>query len=115
MQDTKQTLQLVPLGVMAARLGIHHAELRHDAETGKLPAVRIGRRGLLFHVATIERLLLERAGQHEVKGASRGGGSSAGPVRLRPKPAHLPGRSSMTSGTCRGRCLGMGQETTDER
>jgi len=63
MQNEHPRLDLVPLGLMAARLGIPPTELRQDVEDGGLPAVRVGKRGLLFHVATVERLLRERAEQ----------------------------------------------------
>jgi len=66
----EKRLQLVPLAAMAGLLRLSPADLRKDVEDGLLPAVRIGKRGLLFHVATIEGLLRQRAEQASARALS---------------------------------------------
>lgn len=58
----KHPPRLLPLGSMAAVLGIPAADLRAEAESGRVPCTRVGRKGLLFDTAAVQRLLLRRAG-----------------------------------------------------
>lgn len=53
---------------MARLLGVSSAWLRAEAERGALPHVKTDR-GMLFHRATVERLLARRAQQ---EGTTRG-------------------------------------------
>ena len=52
---------LVPVGVMAARLGVRPQDLRAEAEAGTIPHVRLGTRGLLFDPERVLAVLAERA------------------------------------------------------
>jgi hypothetical protein len=52
--------RLIPLKVMARRLGVRPDWLRTEAESGRLPGVLAGHT-VLFEPASVERLLLERA------------------------------------------------------
>jgi hypothetical protein len=49
-----------PLQRTAARLGVPAAWLKCEAEAGRVPHIKAGRR-ILFHAATIEQALAERA------------------------------------------------------
>ncbi len=53
--------KLVTLSQLAAHLRLPAAELRLEVNAERLPAVRIGKRGLLFDLERVERLLSERA------------------------------------------------------
>lgn len=53
--------QLIPLGVMAAILGISARDLRVEANAGRLPHVRVGDKGLLFDRQRVEGCLVGRA------------------------------------------------------
>lgn len=63
--------KLVTLSQLAAHLRLPAAELRLEVETGRLPAVRIGKRGLLFDLEQVERLLAERAAAARVSEVRR--------------------------------------------
>jgi hypothetical protein len=52
---------LLPLGAMAARLGIQPRDLREAAEAGAVPCVRLGQRGLMFDPGSVEAQLLAQA------------------------------------------------------
>jgi hypothetical protein len=52
--------RLVPLGVMAADLGVSPSDLRREALAGRVPCVKVGNRGLLFDRELVHRALLER-------------------------------------------------------
>jgi hypothetical protein len=52
--------QLASLPTLARRLDLPAAWLKTEADAGRLPHLRIGRR-LLFDVAAVERELLRRA------------------------------------------------------
>lgn len=56
------------LSEMARYLGVSIAWLRAEADRGALPHVRTDR-GMLFHRATVERLLADRAKREGVPGA----------------------------------------------
>lgn len=60
--------RLLPLGSMAALLGISPADLRAEAESGRVPCSRVGRKGLLFDSAAVQRVLLREAGRAPKKG-----------------------------------------------
>ena len=55
---TKETFEL--LAAAARRLGVPARWLKSEAEAGRLPALRIGKR-FLFNVAQVELALLQRA------------------------------------------------------
>lgn len=60
---TPHQSQLVNLRELARRLrrfGITHAWLKQEAEAGRIPCMRAGRR-LLFNVEAVEESLIERA------------------------------------------------------
>jgi hypothetical protein len=61
--------KLLPLGPMAARLGIQSKDLRTEAENGAIPCVHVGDRALLFDPLEVERVLVERAAsvQHQTE------------------------------------------------
>lgn len=52
---------LLPIGPMAAHLGLAPRELRAEAESGKIPHVKVGERGLLFDPERVLAVLTERA------------------------------------------------------
>ena len=54
------TNELLPLGTMAAMIGVTQKWLRGEAESGRLPHLNAGGR-LLFDEATVHQLLLDRA------------------------------------------------------
>lgn len=58
--EPKET-RLVTLAQLASRLRVNPSDLRLEVEAGRLPAVRLGRRGLLFDPELVERILGERA------------------------------------------------------
>ena len=60
MRDVEISEAFVPLRRAAARLGVPAAWLRAEAQAGRLPCLRVGRR-LLFNPDSIEAALLERA------------------------------------------------------
>lgn len=53
--------RLVTLAQLASRLRVNPSDLRLEFEAGRLPAVRLGQRGLLFDPELVERILGERA------------------------------------------------------
>ena len=53
--------RLVPLLALAGDLGVSPRALREAVDAGDVPAVRIGKRGLLFDRESVERVLLDRA------------------------------------------------------
>lgn len=57
----------IPLHRLAQRLGLPAAWLKTEAEQGRIPSLRAGRR-LMFNPEAVEQALLERAGN-----ASKGG------------------------------------------
>lgn len=59
---------LVTLAEMASRLRLQPQELRREAEEGRLPAVRVGLKSLLFDPAVVDRLLRERAAKEAHQG-----------------------------------------------
>ena len=54
------TPRLLTIGAMARRLHVPATWLRAEALAGRLPHLRAGQR-VLFHVDTVEQILLERA------------------------------------------------------
>ncbi len=52
--------ELLPTPAMARRARVPASWLRAEAEAGRIPHLRAGAR-LLFHPATVEKLLFERA------------------------------------------------------
>ena len=61
----------LPLKDAAYRLGVPAAWLRAEADAGRVPHLRVGRR-LLVNAEAIERVLLERAQQSGGKGVANG-------------------------------------------
>lgn len=59
---------LVSVVGLAHRLGLPAHWLRAEANAGRIPALRAGRR-LLFSVAAVERALLDRASRPVAQGA----------------------------------------------
>lgn len=70
MTQEKQTM-FVPVRLAAHRLGVPVAWLRHQAETGDVPAIRAGRMWLVHLEGARERLLsdAERAKREGVSDA----------------------------------------------
>ena len=69
----RMNTKLLTLGAMARRLGVESKWLREEAASGRLPHVKAGKT-LLFDPATVERILLGRAGQQRrqlLSGVSR--------------------------------------------
>jgi hypothetical protein len=56
----ERTETFSPLESTADRLGVPAAWLRQEAQAGRVPCLRAGRR-LLFNVTLVEHALLERA------------------------------------------------------
>ena len=52
---------LATLAEMASRLRLHPKELRREVEEGRLPAAKVGEKGLLFDPERVMALLRERA------------------------------------------------------
>ncbi len=52
----------MPLKRAAFRLGVPIKWLRDEAEAGRVPSLRVGRR-VLVNLQTVEQILLERAGR----------------------------------------------------
>jgi hypothetical protein len=52
--------RILPLTVMARRLGVRRKNLKAEAESGRLPCIRIGE-DLLFDPEAVERTLATRA------------------------------------------------------
>jgi len=63
---------LVTLAEMASRLRLQPQDLRREVEDGRLPAVRVGTKGLLFDVESVLRILQRRA-QDESSALEPGG------------------------------------------
>lgn len=59
--------ELVSDTQLARILGISAAWLRDEAESGRLPGVRAGKR-FLFNLPTVERILSERASTERARG-----------------------------------------------
>jgi hypothetical protein len=55
---------LLPLNRLAARLRLPSKWLRAEAEAGRIPCLRVGRR-LLFNADAVGRALAEQAGQKQ--------------------------------------------------
>ena len=60
--ETNQPETFVPLQQAAGCLGVPAAWLKAEAEAGRIPRLKAGRR-LLFNVDAVERVLLTRAQQ----------------------------------------------------
>ena len=60
MSKTTAPQTFLPLHQAANRLGVPAAWLRNEADAGRVPCLRAGRR-VLFNPDTIEAVLLERA------------------------------------------------------
>ena len=58
------TTDLLPLGTMAAMVGVTQKWLRREAEAGRIPCLNADGR-LLFDEATVQRLLRDRATNRE--------------------------------------------------
>jgi 2,4-dienoyl-CoA reductase-like NADH-dependent reductase (Old Yellow Enzyme family) len=52
---------LVPLAEMAGQLRLHPQDLRREVENGRLPAVQVGTKGLLFDPEIVLSILEQRA------------------------------------------------------
>lgn len=63
----------IPLRLAAVRLGVPAAWLRVEADAGRIPHLRIGRR-LLVNPQTVERVLLGRVQQSESMPVGGNGG-----------------------------------------
>ena len=59
-QAEHDTETFVPLTTLAYRTGLSTSWLRAEAEAGRIPSLKVGRR-LMFNIATVEAALLERA------------------------------------------------------
>ncbi len=59
---------LLPLGIVALPLGVPRSWLRDEAEAGRVPCLKAGKR-ILFDVQLTEQLLLDRA--RKIKGIER--------------------------------------------
>jgi hypothetical protein len=59
--EHRDELQLLPLGAMAARLHIRAAELRAEAEQGRVPCLRVGTKTLLFDPSRVYEALRRRS------------------------------------------------------
>lgn len=57
----ENTNGLLPLGAMATVLGVQPRELRHEAEAGRVPCVKIGLKCLLFDAQVVIETLLKKA------------------------------------------------------
>lgn len=79
--------QLLPLGAMAADLGVNPPDLRSEAELGRIPFVRVGKRGLLFDRELVRRLLAERAATYGRSEPSQNIDALLGAARHRPAGA----------------------------
>ena len=55
---------LLTLGAMARRLGVETKWLREETSNGRLPHIKAGKT-ILFDSETVERILLNRAGQRQ--------------------------------------------------
>jgi hypothetical protein len=62
-EDTRQN-KLLPLLAMAGQARVPGQWLRAEAEAGRIPFLRAGKK-MLFHPSTVERLLAERAAGRE--------------------------------------------------
>jgi len=62
--------KLLPLSMMARRLGVETSWLRGEAAAGRIPCVPAGKT-YLFDAATVERLLLDRARRPAAEGVAR--------------------------------------------
>lgn len=58
--NTRRQESFVPLLTAAQSLGVPAAWLRSQARAGQVPVLKTGRR-LLFNLALVERVLLQRA------------------------------------------------------
>lgn len=56
----KNTTRLIPIGAMARILGVTARWLRAEAEAGRIPSLRAGKR-ILVDRETVEAIMLERA------------------------------------------------------
>lgn len=54
---------LETLAEIASRLRLHPQEVRREVDEGRLPAVRVGLKGLLFDPEVVLRILQQRARQ----------------------------------------------------
>lgn len=71
MNNTKdQPESFLPLRRVAVRLGVPAAWLRAEADAGRIPHLRVGRR-MLLNPQAVERVLLERAQQTGCEGVER--------------------------------------------
>lgn len=68
MSDAETSESFLSLRHTATRLGVPAAWLRSEAQAGRVPHLRAGRR-ILFNPAAVERVLLERANRE-----AQGGG-----------------------------------------
>jgi hypothetical protein len=60
-QEEREEIQLLPLGAMASRLHIRAAELRAEAEQGRVPCLRVGTKTLLFDPVRVYEALRRRS------------------------------------------------------
>lgn len=60
MSDARVSEPFLPLRQTATRLGVPAAWLRSEAQAGRVPHLRVGRR-LLFNPEAVEAVLLKRA------------------------------------------------------
>jgi hypothetical protein len=71
MSDAKSESELfLPLRRAAVRLGVPAAWLRAEADAGRVPCLRVGRR-LLVSPQAVERVLLDRAQRSAGEGVNR--------------------------------------------
>ena len=56
-------VSVLSLGRMARRLGVTQTWLRQEADSGKLPCLRVSKTRYLFHPLTVEQSLARRAAQ----------------------------------------------------
>ena len=83
--ETERTF--VPLPTLAYRLGLSGSWLKAEAEAGRLPCLRVGRK-LMFNIEAIEATLVERArSDSELIDAS---GQRTSAAARSPRSAHQP-------------------------
>lgn len=58
--DGMDAKTFIPLNALSRRLGLPAAWIKAEAEAGRIPSLRAGRR-LMFNPDAVERILIERA------------------------------------------------------
>ena len=68
-----ENINLLPLGAMAHRLNVPANWLRAEAESGRIPSLKAGKRTILFRPDIVEKLLIARAGGEGMEGGENAG------------------------------------------